>query len=57
MIKQSKKQMLMLAAIASIGLSAPSAFAQVNDVVVAGKGEIPYVIDARNVVARSGAGL
>ncbi len=55
MIKQSKKQMLMLAAIASIGLSAPSAFAQVNDVVVAGKGEIPYVIDARNVVARSGA--
>ncbi len=57
MIKQSKKQMLMLAAIASIGLSAPSAFAQVNDVVVAGKGEIPYVIDARNVVARSGTGL
>jgi len=57
MIKQSKKQMLMLAAIASIGLSAPSAFAQVSDVVVAGKGEIPYVIDARNVVARSGTGL
>jgi len=57
MIKQTKKQMLMLAAIASIGLSAPSAFAQVNDVVVAGKGEIPYVIDARNVVARSGTGL
>lgn len=57
MIKQTKKQMLMLAAIASIGLSAPSAFAQVNDVVVAGKGEIPYVIDGRNVVARSGAGL
>ena len=57
MIKQTKKQMLMLAAIASIGLSAPSAFAQVNDVVVAGQGEIPYVIDARNVVARSGTGL
>lgn len=58
MIKQSKKQMLMLAAIASIGLSAPSAFAQqVKDVVVDGKGEIPYVIDARNVVARSGYGL
>ena len=57
MIKQTKKQMLMLAAIASIGLSAPSAFAQVNDVVVAGKGEIPYVIDGRNVVARSGTGL
>ena len=48
MTKQTKKQMLMLAAIASIGLSAPSAFAQVNDVVVDGKGEIPYVIDARD---------
>ncbi|ENO90044.1 OmpA family protein [Thauera linaloolentis] len=57
MIKQTKKQMLMLAAIASIGLSAPGAYAQVKDVVVDGKGEIPYVIDARNVVARSGAGL
>ncbi len=58
MIKQSKKQMLMLAAIASIGLSAPSAFAQeVKDVVVDAAGEIPYVIDARNVVARSGYGL
>ena len=57
MIKQTKKQMLMLAAIASIGLSAPSAYAQVKDVVVDGKGEIPYVIDARNVVARSGTGL
>jgi OOP family OmpA-OmpF porin len=57
MIKQTKKQMLMLAAIASIGLSAPSAYAQVKDVVVDGKGEVPYVIDARNVVARSGTGL
>ncbi len=57
MIKQTKKQMLMLAAIASIGLSAPSAFAQVKDVVVDGTGEIPYVIDARKVVARSGTGL
>jgi len=57
MIKQTKKQMLMLAAIASIGLSAPGAYAQVKDVVVDGKGEIPYVIDARNVVARSGTGL
>src|SRR5690606_13714484 len=57
MIKQTKKQMFMLAAIASIGLSAPSAFAQVNDVVVSGAGEMPYVIDARNVVARSGTGL
>ncbi|HRJ24052.1 MULTISPECIES: OmpA family protein [unclassified Thauera] len=57
MIKQTKKQVLMLAAIASLGVSAPSAFAQAADVVVAGQGEIPYVIDARNVVARSGAGL
>lgn len=57
MIKQTKKQMLMLAAIASIGLSAPSAFAQTKDVVVDGTGEIPYVIDGRKVVARSGTGL
>ncbi|QDF97984.1 hypothetical protein CJ010_16325 [Azoarcus sp. DD4] len=57
MIKHTKKQMLMLAAIASIGLSASSAFAQAKDVVVDGKGEVPYVIDARNVVARSGTGL
>jgi OmpA-OmpF porin, OOP family len=58
MIKQSKKQMFALvAAIASIGLSAPSVFAQAKDVTVDGKGEVPYVIDGRNVVARSGAGL
>ncbi len=57
MIRQTKKQMFMLAAIASIGLSASAAFAQVKDVVVSGSGEIPYVIDARNVVARSGTGL
>jgi OOP family OmpA-OmpF porin len=31
--------------------------AQTKDVVVDGKGEIPYVIDGRNVVARSGTGL
>lgn len=57
MIKQTKNHMLLLAAIASLGLSAPSAFAQTQDVVVDGTGVIPYVIDARNVVARSGAGL
>ncbi|MBR0566328.1 OmpA family protein [Azoarcus sp. L1K30] len=57
MNKQSKIQMLMLAAIASIGLSAPTAFAQSTDVVVDGKGVVPYVIDSRNVVARSGTGL
>ncbi len=55
MIKQTK--MLMLAAVAAAGFSAPAAFAQAKDVVVDGKGEIPYVIDARNVVARSGTGL
>ncbi|NMG46440.1 OmpA family protein [Aromatoleum toluvorans] len=57
MIKQTKKQLFALAAIASIGLSASTVFAQVKDVVVDGKGEIPYAIDARNVVARSGTGL
>ncbi|MDR2031397.1 MAG: OmpA family protein [Azoarcus sp.] len=51
------QKLLMLAAIASIGLSASTAFAQA-DVVVDGKGdEVPYAIDARNVVTRSGAGL
>ncbi|MCL1825935.1 MAG: OmpA family protein [Betaproteobacteria bacterium] len=49
------KKLLALAAIASIGLSASTAFAQ--DVVVDGTGVIPYVIDARKVVTRSGAGL
>jgi OOP family OmpA-OmpF porin len=55
MIKHSK--ILLLAAVAAAGFSAPAAFAQTKDVVVDGKGEIPYVIDARNVVARSGTGL
>ena len=54
MTKHSQK-LLALAAIASIGLSASTAFAQ--NVVVDGKGVIPYAIDGRNVVARSGAGL
>ena len=56
MIKFAKKQLLAAAALAALGINAP-AFAQVKDVVVDGKGEIPYVIDARNVVARSGHGL
>ncbi|MBR0566325.1 OmpA family protein, partial [Azoarcus sp. L1K30] len=34
-----------------------AAMAQGKDVMVDGKGDIPYVIDGRNVVARSGAGL
>jgi OOP family OmpA-OmpF porin len=40
----------MLLTLGSIG-------AQAKDVVVDGKGDIPYVIDGRNVVARSGADL
>ncbi|MDR3214260.1 MAG: OmpA family protein [Azoarcus sp.] len=54
MTKHNQK-LLTLAAIASLGLSAATAFAQ--DVVVDGKGEIPYVIDARKVVSRSGFNL
>ena len=59
MIRNTKKQMLMLAAVASVAFSAPAAFAQAKEeiVVVDGNGEIPYVIDARNTVARSGSGL
>ena len=54
MTKHTPK-LLTLAAIALIGLSASTAFAQ--DVVVDGQGEIPYTIDTRNTVARSGTGL
>ncbi|MBL8447704.1 MAG: OmpA family protein [Zoogloeaceae bacterium] len=58
MLNQIKKQALMAAAIAALGLTASAGYAQsVKDVVVDGKGEIPYVIDGRNVVARSGFGL
>lgn len=56
MNKYIKKQLLMLAAVASMGVAAP-AVAQVQDIVVKGDGEIPYLIDARKVVARSGFGL
>ncbi len=38
-------------------LIASSVTAQANDVVVDRSGVVPYVIDARNVVARSGTGL
>ncbi|MDR2926016.1 MAG: OmpA family protein [Azoarcus sp.] len=48
-------KLLALAAIASIGLSASTAFAQ--DVTVDGTGDVPYAIDGRKVVTRSGAGL
>ena len=49
------KKLFALAAIATLGLSASTAFAQ--NVVVDGTGVIPYAIDARKVVTRSGAGL
>ncbi|MDD3353485.1 OmpA family protein [Zoogloea sp.] len=55
MIKQAKKQLLMAAAMAALGLSASASFAK--DVVVDTKGEVPYVIDSRAVVARSGHDL
>ncbi len=55
MIKQAKKQLLMAAALAALGLSASASFAK--DVVVDTKGEVPYVIDSRAVVARSGTDL
>lgn len=45
-------------AIASVAFGAVGgAHAQGKDVVVDGKGDIPYAIDARNTVARSGTGL
>ncbi|MBT0961933.1 OmpA family protein [Denitromonas iodatirespirans] len=55
MIKQLKKHLIMAAAAAALGVSATAAIAA--DVKVTGQGDIPYVIDGRNVVATSGAGL
>ena len=55
MIKQAKKQLLMAAALAALGLSASASFAK--DVVVDTSGEVPYVIDSRAVVVRSGHDL
>lgn len=40
-----------------LATTAFSGTAQSKDVMVDGKGDIPYVIDGRNVVARSGTGL
>jgi len=56
MIKEMKKQLTMAAAAAALGVTALSAVVA-DDIVVTGKGEIPYVIDGRNVVARSGYDL
>jgi OOP family OmpA-OmpF porin len=55
MINQIKKPVFLAVAVAAFGLSAAASFAA--DVMVDGKGEIPYVIDGRKVVARSGTGL
>ncbi|NTV11185.1 MAG: OmpA family protein [Zoogloea sp.] len=58
MIKQAKNQMLLVAALSALGFSAPAAFAQsTKDVTVDARGEVPYNIDQRNVVTRSGFGL
>lgn len=56
MITKSKNQIVALAAFAALGFSAPT-LAQSKDVVVTPGGVTPYVIDGRNVVARSGTGL
>ena len=55
MIKQLKKHLIMAVAAAALGVSATAAIAA--DVKVTGQGDIPYVIDGRNVVTTSGAGL
>jgi len=54
MIKFAKKHFIALTALASLGMTGSAIAA---DIVVDGKGEIPYVIDGRNVVARSGFDL
>ena len=50
------KRLAVLAAVAGTSVLSIST-AQAADVMVDGKGEIPYVIDGRKVVARSGSGL
>ncbi len=57
MIQHMKKKLFLAAAAAALSISASSAFAQSEDVVVTGEGDIPYVIDSRNVVTRSGTDL
>ncbi|QID17383.1 OmpA family protein [Nitrogeniibacter mangrovi] len=56
MIKQMKKQLTMAAAAAVLGFTAMASIAA-DDIVVTGKGDVPYVIDGRNVVTRSGYDL
>lgn len=58
---QLKGKMLGLAAIAALGMVATTGFAQSKDTVISyttdDKGVVPYVIDSRNAIATSGAGL
>lgn len=56
MIIQTKKHLFVLAAV-MLGFGAPVSADNHGDVVVDTAGVVPYVIDARNVVARSGSGL
>jgi OOP family OmpA-OmpF porin len=59
MIKQLSKPVLAFAAIATLGMAATAAVAQGTDIVVpeAKRAMTPYGMDARGVIARSGAGL
>jgi OOP family OmpA-OmpF porin len=59
MIKQLPKPVFTALAIATLGASANVAFAQTTDIVIKdmNRGPVPYVIDQRGVVARSGTGL
>jgi len=56
-----KGKLLGLAVIAAIGMAATSATAQSKDVVISfttdDRGVSPYVIDGRNTIVTSGAGL
>lgn len=56
MIKQMKKQLMMAAAAAALGITATASIAA-DDIVVTGEGEVPYAIDGRSVVTRSGYDL
>jgi OOP family OmpA-OmpF porin len=54
-MKFAKKHLLIASVLASLGVNAGVALAQ--DVVISSQDSVPYVIDQRNVVARSGTGL
>lgn len=54
MIKQTKFAVLAMLVSAGFAASFPAA---AEDITITGGGDVPYVIDGRNVVARSGFGL